>query len=94
MNFNPELLPVLTETADGTVLELPTLTETVEEHKVPALRFSDEQCRQLAEYLFPRLEETLLNALSASPEANWQTAMQQVRAALPKLILTATQQTL
>ena len=83
------LLPILTETADGTVLDLPMLTEAVEEHiasTAPAFPLSDEQCQQLAELLFPRLEIALRNAISSRSEARWEKSMQQVRDALPGLI--------
>jgi hypothetical protein len=92
LNFNPDLLPILTETADGSVLDLPILTETVGEDTSPALPLSDTQCQHLAEQLFPRLEATLLNALGASPETTWQSAMQQVRTTLPELLVTASRQ--
>ena len=82
-------LPILTETVDSAPLDLPTLTDTVEE-QIASL--SDTQCRQLAERLFPKLEAKLLEALSSAPEANWQTAMQQVHTALPALIRNALQQ--
>jgi len=87
--INPDLLPILTEMADGTVLDLPTLTETVGielADKQPAFPLSDEQCRQLAEQLFPQLEATLRDAIGSRSEARWEKSMQQVRDALPDLI--------
>jgi hypothetical protein len=69
--IDPNLLPILTETADGRVLDLPVLTEAIEEHfaaAAPVLPFSEAQCRQLAEQLFPRLE-TLLHEAIASARA-------------------------
>lgn len=92
--LNLDSLPVLTETADGSVLDFPVLTESVEENTCASLQLSDKQCQKMAEQLFPRLEKTLLTALSASPEATWQTAMQQVRSSLPELILSASRQSL
>ena len=52
----------------------------------PAALLSDEQCRQLAEQLFPQLEATLRNTIGSRSEAKWGKAMQQVQAALPELI--------
>jgi hypothetical protein len=91
--IDPDLLPILTETADGTVLDLPTLTETLDselEAAAPSLPLTDEQCRQLAEQLFPRLEATLRDAIGSRSEARWAAAMQQVQARLPDLIRDAT----
>ncbi|MBI5006175.1 MAG: hypothetical protein HZB95_03520 [Nitrosomonadales bacterium] len=88
-DINPDLLPILTELADGTVLDLPTLTETVGSKRAvqqPAFPLSDEQCRQLAEQLFPQLETALRAAIGSRSEAKWEKAMQQVRTALPDLI--------
>ncbi|MFZ2540408.1 MAG: hypothetical protein WAW75_01395 [Gallionella sp.] len=85
----PESLPILTETADGTPLDLPILMETVEEPLTTtahALLLTDAQCHQLAEQLLPKIEVTLLDAINSSPESDWQSAMQQVRAHLPALI--------
>jgi len=87
--IDPESLPILTETADGTPLDLPVLTEVVPEHRttpVHPLPLTDEQCRQLAELLLPQIEATLLDAISSSPESDWKAAMQQVRGQLPALI--------
>lgn len=87
--INPDLLPILTETADGTVLNLPILTEAIEGHvapQEPGSLLSDEQCRQLAEQLFPHLEATLREAIGSRSEARWEKAMQHVRNALPDLI--------
>ena len=92
--IDPDLLPILTEMADGTVLDLPTLTETVEQHfdaTVPAALLGDEQCQQLAEQLFPALEATLRNAIGSRSEAKWEKAMQLVQASLPDLIRDAAQ---
>lgn len=72
--IRPADLPILTETVGGTPLELPTLTETLE----------GVQSQQLAEELFPLLEDKLLEAINTTPD--WTSAMQQVRAALPALI--------
>ncbi len=87
--INPDLLPILTETVDGTPINLPTLTETVSAHLAaakPAFPLSNEQCQLLAERLFPQLEATLRNAIGSRSEAKWEKAMQQVQAALPDLI--------
>ncbi len=87
--INHDLLPILTETADGTVLELPMLTETIggqRAGKKSAPLLTEEQCRQLAEQLFPQLEATLRDAIGSRSEARWVKSMQQVRAALPDLI--------
>ncbi len=88
-NINPDLLPILTELADGTVLELPTLTEKVVAKPAaqpPAALLSEAQCQQLAEQLFPQLEATLREAIGSRSEARWAAAMQQVQTALPGLI--------
>ena len=86
--INPDLLPILTETADGIVLDLPTLTESVDGHQIrDAFQLTEGQCRQLAERLFPALEAALHDAIGSRSEARWEKAMQQVRAALPDLIL-------
>lgn len=93
--INPELLPILTETADGTILNLPVLTEAVEgliPAAAPALLLTDEQCRQLAVQFFPRLEATLRDAIGTRSEARWDKSMQQVRDALPYLIRDAIQE--
>jgi hypothetical protein len=91
--IDPDLLPILTETADGTMLDLPTLTEMLEdrlETAAPALPLTDEQCRRLAEQLFPQLEATLRSAIGFRSETRWAAAMQQVQAMLPELIRNAT----
>jgi hypothetical protein len=88
-HVNPDLIPILTETADGMVLELPMLTEAVEDRiatPIPPISLTDEQCRQLAEQLFPQLETTLRDAIGSRSEARWEKAMQQVRSALPDII--------
>jgi hypothetical protein len=93
--INPELLPILTETADGMILNLPVLTEAVAgliPVAAPALLLTDEQCRQLAVQLFPRLEATLRDAIGTRSEARWEKSMQQVRDALPDLIRDAIQE--
>jgi hypothetical protein len=88
--INPDLIPILTETADGTVLDLPTLTETVSKDpaasKAATAQLTDEQCRKLAERLFPQLEVTLRASIGTRSEARWEKAMQQVQAELPALI--------
>ncbi|MBI4808610.1 MAG: hypothetical protein HY799_06670 [Nitrosomonadales bacterium] len=88
-HINHDLLPILTEKADGTVLDLPTLTDAVNSKTAAGKRpfpLNDEQCRQLAEQLFPELEAKLREAIGSRSEARWKKAMQQVRAALPDLI--------
>jgi hypothetical protein len=88
--IDPELLPILTETADGTILDLPVLTEAVEEHRAPpALALTAEQCQQLADRLFPALETLLRSAIGSRSETRWEKSMQQVQGALPDLIRTA-----
>jgi hypothetical protein len=85
----PELLPILTETVDGTVLDLPTLTDTVEDKVdalTPELPLSDEQCQHLAAQLFPRLERTLRDSLATLSKTEWQTAIRQLETKLPELI--------
>lgn len=92
--IDPNLLPILTETADGKVLDLPVLTEAVEGRRpaaAGALPLSEAQCRQLAEQLFPKLETTLREVIGSRSEARWEKCMQQVHAALPDLILGAAQ---
>ena len=87
--INPDLLPILTETADGSVLDLPTLTEAVDAQLAATKRafpLTDEQCQQLDEQLFPKLEATLRTAIGTRSEARWEKSMQQVRGALPDLI--------
>lgn len=88
-HINHDLLPILTETEDGTLIDLPTLTEAVGAHLSnikPVFPLTDEQCQQLAELLFPRLETTLRDAIGSRSEARWGKSMQQVRNALPGLI--------
>jgi hypothetical protein len=86
-HINPDLLPILTETADGTELDLPTLTEAIAaEQLASALALTDAQCRQLAAQLFPRLEATLRDAIGSRSEARWEKAMERVRNVLPDLI--------
>jgi hypothetical protein len=91
LHIDPELLPILTETADGTVLDLPVLTEAVEERLTvaPAPALMEEQCRQLADQLYPALEILLRDAIGSRSETRWEKSMQQVRGALPDLIRTA-----
>ncbi len=86
--INPDLLPILTELADGTRLDLPTLTDATDPQpdSSQASPLSDEQCQWLAERLFPELEATLRDAIGSRSEAKWEKAMQQVRGALPGLI--------
>ncbi len=87
--INHDLLPILTETADGRVLELPMLTEAIGEHladKKPAPLLTEDQCQQLAEQLFPQLEAALRDAIGSRSEARWEKSMQQVHGILPDLI--------
>jgi hypothetical protein len=84
--INHDLLPILTETADGTILNPPVLTEAVRQQAPAAPALDERQCRELAERLFPRLETTLREAIGSRSEARWEKAMQQIRAALPDLI--------
>jgi hypothetical protein len=84
-------VPILTETVDSSPLDLPTLTDAIEEHTTS---LSARECQRLAEKLFPDLESAFLDAISSTPDANWDTAMQQVRKALPKLIRKAAQEAL
>jgi hypothetical protein len=93
--IDPELLPILTETADGTVLDLPTLTEAVDELPavaLPALALTEAQCLQLAEQLHPLLEATLREAIGSRSETRWEKSMQHVRMALPQLLRSALQE--
>lgn len=95
--INPDLLPILTETADGTPIDLPMLTEAVGAHRSATKRafpLTDEQCQQLAERLFPQLEAALREAVGSRSEARWEKSMQQVRSALPALIRLTVQQPL
>lgn len=94
-DIHPESLPILTETVDGTPLDLPILMESVDEHlaiTAHTLLLTDVQCHQLAEQLLPQIESTLLDAISSSPESDWQTAMQQIKILLPALIRKALQE--
>ncbi len=87
--INSDLLPILTDTVDGTKIDLPMLTEAVGAHLSATKRafpLTNEQCQQLAEQLFPQLETTLRSAIGSRSEAKWEKAMQQVQAALPDLI--------
>ena len=84
-------VPILTETVDSSPLDLPTLTDAIEEH---ITTLSAKECQRLAEKLFPDLESAFLDAISSTPDANWDAAMQQVRKALPKLIRKAAQESL
>ena len=94
--INPDLLPILTDTVDGTPIDLPMLTEAVGKHlpvtAVPQL--TDMQCQQLADQLFPQLETALHNAIGSRSEARWKKSMQQVQSALPELIRKAIQKPL
>ena len=82
-------VPILTETVDSSPLDLPTLTEAIEEHLAT---LSARECQRLAERLFPNLEAAILDAISSTPDSNWDTAMQQVRKTLPGLIRKAAQE--
>jgi hypothetical protein len=94
--INPDTIPILTDTVDGTPIDLPMLTEAVGKHltTTTVLPLSDKQCQQLAEQLFPRLEATLRDAIGSRSEARWDKSMQQVRSALPELIRKAVQKSL
>lgn len=94
--INPDTIPILTDTVDGTPIDLPMLTEAVGKHlaSTAALTLSDKQCLQLAEQLFPRLEATLRDAIGSRSEARWEKSMQQVRSTLPELIRKAVQKPL
>lgn len=88
-DINPDLLPILTVLADGSMLEVPTLTEKVGVKPAapqPAPLLSEAQCQQLAEQLFPQLEAALREAIGSRSETRWTAAMQQVQTALPDLI--------
>jgi len=92
--IHPESLPILTETADGTPIDLPVLRETVEDplaNPGQTLSLTSEQCYKLAEQLLPRIETTLLDTVSSSPDIDWQSAMQEVRRHLPSLISQASE---
>lgn len=91
--INPDTIPILTDTVDGTPIDLPMLTEAVEKHlaATTALPLSEKQCQQLAEQLFPRLEVMLRDAIGSRSEARWEKSMQQVRTELPDLIRKAIQ---
>ena len=93
---NPNDIPILTDTVDGTPIDLPMLTEAVEKRLKPPLAttLSDKQCEQLAKQLFPQLEATLRDAIGSRSEAHWEKAMQEVSNALPELIRKATQKPL
>lgn len=84
-------VPILTETVDSSPLDLPTLTDAIEEQLTT---LSAQECQRLAEKLFPDLEAAILDAISSTPDSNWDTAMQQVRKSLPKLIRKAAQESL
>jgi hypothetical protein len=94
--INPDLLPILTDTVDGTPIDMPTLTQSPDKQlsSTAALTLSEQQCKQLAKRLFPDIEAAFLNAINSTPEASWETAMQQVRTVLPKLIRKAAQESL
>jgi len=81
-------VPILTETVDSIPLDLPTLTDAIEDQ---LNTLSAKECQRLADKLFPELEAAFLDALSSNPEANWEAAMQQVKSMLPKLIRKAAQ---
>jgi predicted nucleic acid-binding protein len=81
-------VPILTETVDSIPLDLPTLTDAIEDH---LFTLSTKECQHLAEKLFPELEAAFLEALSSNPQADWEAAMQQVKSVLPKLIRKAAQ---
>jgi hypothetical protein len=81
--INHDLLPILTETADGTVLTPPVLTNKADLRNA---LLNDAQCQELADRLFPQLEQALHAAIGSRSEAKWAKAMQQVEAALPGLI--------
>jgi hypothetical protein len=86
--INPDLLPILTDTVDGSPIDLPLLTEAVERRRADTsvLSLTDLQCQQLAKQLFPRLEEALRDAVGSRSAARWEKSMQEVRSALPQLI--------
>jgi hypothetical protein len=88
--INPDLLPILTDTADGTPIDMPLLTQAVAPPSASAaLVLSEQQCEQLAKQLLPQLETTLREAIGS--QASWGKAMQEVRNSLPELIRKAAQ---
>lgn len=94
--INPDTIPILTDTVDGSPIDLPMLTEAIEKRLKPPLAttLTDKQCEQLAQQLFPQLEATLRDAIGSRSEARWERAMQDVSKALPGLIRKATQKPL
>jgi hypothetical protein len=92
--INPDLLPILTDKADGTPVTMPLLTQAVDKYPsaTTELVLSEQQSQQLAEHLFPQLETTLREAIASQP--TWGSAMQQVRNGLPELIRKAAQKPL
>ena len=73
--INSSVVPVLTETVNTGMAEIPTLTEIHIE--TPAL-LSDAQCQQLAKQIAPQLEALLRAKL-----------LQEIQANLPELIRSA-----
>lgn len=73
--INSSVVPVLTETVDTSMTDIPTLTEIHIE--TPAL-LSDVQCQQLAKQIAPQLEALLRAKL-----------LQEIQANLPELIRSA-----
>ena len=80
--INPSPVPVLTETVDADMPDIPTLTEIHIEKSAP---LTDAQCRQLAKQIAPQLE-TLLRAKLTQ---NFDALLQDVQTSLPDLIRTA-----
>ncbi len=73
--INSSIVPVLTETVDTGMADIPTLTEI---HIETPTLLSDAQCQQLAKQITPQLE-TLLRAK----------LLQEIQTNLPELIRSA-----
>jgi hypothetical protein len=88
-------LPVLTEVPES---DLPVLTEILAQEPAAAkpastpkgrsnaLELTDEQCRQIADYIAPRLEEALRKKVAARMTALWPELWKEVQADLPDLV--------
>lgn len=84
-------LPVLTEAPDADT-NLPVLTDTLAEgapapkRQPRAVQLTDAQCRQVADYIAPQLEQLLQEKIAARMTALWPEIWKEIQADLPGMI--------
>ena len=81
-------LPILTETVDGELIELPVLIEEAIEAapETPAPAGDAEKVAQLVAQLEPKLEALLRARMEAQFEQQWTATWQEIKQELPELV--------